>query len=261
MAASISTVGQISNSDGVIGFCYQAVPIPSRASTSRVKPVIASPTSPRAAITASACARGAGGSRSAKTRPQRPVIASEVRSGQAAPAQPRTVEIYEDLVTALQRHASICSRLRADGQFLISAEPRLPFYQEASSGPGGGPPRPKTSGTVSRKDILAFTEYLFAATQAGIPILTTLDDVAAQLESRKMRDIIRDMLSWQPSAITRAWRGRATRRPGAGRPRATCAARRSRRQCRTSSRTASRPCAPRGRRAPHGARAARRRVP
>lgn len=31
-----------------------------------------------------------------------------------------TVEIYKDLVTALQRHASICSRLRADGWSIAS---------------------------------------------------------------------------------------------------------------------------------------------
>lgn len=31
-----------------------------------------------------------------------------------------TVEIYQDLVTALQRHASICSRLRADGWSIAS---------------------------------------------------------------------------------------------------------------------------------------------
>lgn len=31
-----------------------------------------------------------------------------------------TVEIYKDLVTALQRHASICSRLRADGWSVAS---------------------------------------------------------------------------------------------------------------------------------------------
>jgi hypothetical protein len=31
-----------------------------------------------------------------------------------------SVEIYKDLVTALQRHASICSRLRADGWSIAS---------------------------------------------------------------------------------------------------------------------------------------------
>ncbi|MEO7133323.1 MAG: hypothetical protein ABI024_03800 [Vicinamibacterales bacterium] len=31
-----------------------------------------------------------------------------------------TVEIHKDLVTALQRHASICSRLRADGWSIAS---------------------------------------------------------------------------------------------------------------------------------------------
>jgi hypothetical protein len=31
-----------------------------------------------------------------------------------------TVEIYKDLVSALQRHASICSRLRADGWSVAS---------------------------------------------------------------------------------------------------------------------------------------------
>lgn len=31
-----------------------------------------------------------------------------------------TVEIYQDLVSALQRHASICTRLRADGWSIAS---------------------------------------------------------------------------------------------------------------------------------------------
>jgi len=31
-----------------------------------------------------------------------------------------TVEIYQDLVSALQRHASICSRLRAEGWSIAS---------------------------------------------------------------------------------------------------------------------------------------------
>jgi len=31
-----------------------------------------------------------------------------------------TVEIYKDLVTALQRHANICSQLRADGWSIAS---------------------------------------------------------------------------------------------------------------------------------------------
>lgn len=31
-----------------------------------------------------------------------------------------TVEIYQDLVSALQRHASICSRLRAEGWSMAS---------------------------------------------------------------------------------------------------------------------------------------------
>jgi type II secretory pathway component PulF len=81
-------------------------------------------------------------------------------------------------------------QLRRQGHYLIRAEPR------AGDGGSGGapPPQPhRTDGAVPRNDLLAFTEYLWGATQAGIPILTTLSDLELQLESRRMRQITAEL--------------------------------------------------------------------
>ena len=79
------------------------------------------------------------------------------------------------------------NRLRLDGQYLIRAEPRseAAITEEKAAR--------TTDGKVSRKDLLAFTEYLYGSTQAGIPILTTLADLELQLESARMRKICAEL--------------------------------------------------------------------
>jgi type IV pilus assembly protein PilC len=81
------------------------------------------------------------------------------------------------------------SALRSQGQFLIRASPR-----EAKPGARQGDRKRRiTDGSVPRKELLAFTEYLWGSAQAGIPILTTLEDVELQLESKRLRRIVAQM--------------------------------------------------------------------
>ena len=85
------------------------------------------------------------------------------------------------------------ARLRTEGRYLIRGEPRVdaaPGTGPASGAPGA---RDRTDGKVSRKELLAFTEYLGGATHAGIPILTTLADIELQLETELMRKITREL--------------------------------------------------------------------
>lgn len=77
-------------------------------------------------------------------------------------------------------------RLRQQGHFLIRAEP----WSEAAQRPAE---RKRADGTIHRRELLAFTEYLWGSTQAGIPILTTLADIEHQLESPRMRRIVAEL--------------------------------------------------------------------
>lgn len=76
--------------------------------------------------------------------------------------------------------------LRDRGHFLIRAEPASTVAAQKQ-----GPVR--TDGKVPRKELLAFTEYLWGSAQAGIPILTTLEDVELQLESKVLRKVVGEM--------------------------------------------------------------------
>lgn len=80
------------------------------------------------------------------------------------------------------------AQLRKRGSFLIRAEPARP-----SDAAGGSERAPRLDASVSRQELLAFTEYLWGSAQAGIPILTTLEDVELQLESKRMRQIVAQM--------------------------------------------------------------------
>lgn len=76
--------------------------------------------------------------------------------------------------------AEVEERVRASGNFLIEARAR--------EKPKGATTH--TDGTVPRKQLLAFMEYLASSVQVGMPLLTTLSDVETRLESRKLRKII-----------------------------------------------------------------------
>lgn len=85
------------------------------------------------------------------------------------------------------------SMLRDEGRFLISAQ--LADEAQAASGANGGPPKadaPKrlTDGRIPRRELLALTDYLWGSTRAGIPLLTTLQDVELQLESKRLQQIL-----------------------------------------------------------------------
>lgn len=79
--------------------------------------------------------------------------------------------------------AEVEERVRASGNFLMEARPRE--KPKATSR--------HTDGTIPRRQLLAFVEYLASSVQAGIPLLTTLSDVAARLENKKLRRIIAEI--------------------------------------------------------------------
>lgn len=83
--------------------------------------------------------------------------------------------------------------LRNRGHFLITASPGA-GETEAIEEEESGPSRirgPKGDGNVPRKELLAFTEYLWGSAQAGVPIITTLEDVEYQVESKALQRVIR----------------------------------------------------------------------
>ena len=80
--------------------------------------------------------------------------------------------------------AEVENLLRARGEFLIRAQP-----QPAASAPES-PDKSRLDGKLSRRDLLALTEYLWGSVRAGIPILTTLEDVELHLESKRLRAIV-----------------------------------------------------------------------
>jgi type II secretory pathway component PulF len=68
-------------------------------------------------------------------------------------------------------------QLRSKGSFLIKAEPRSRAKR-------------LLDGKIERKELTAFFEYLSGSFTAGLPLLTTLDDVPRQLRSPKLKAII-----------------------------------------------------------------------
>lgn len=95
------------------------------------------------------------------------------------------------------------AQIRAQGQYLVSAEPAA-AAEPARPRPA---PRKPTDGAVTRLEMLAFTEYLAAGLRAGIPILTTLQDVEGRLTSRRMRRIVaevRDAMLLEGKALSEA---------------------------------------------------------
>jgi type II secretory pathway component PulF len=87
---------------------------------------------------------------------------------------------------------SLEAALRLDGQYLITAREAVEGDRTAPR-PGAVPRRTVTDGAVGRKELLAFTEYLWGSALAGIPILTTLGDLETHVDSRRMRLIVGDV--------------------------------------------------------------------
>ena len=67
--------------------------------------------------------------------------------------------------------------LRRQGAFLIQTEQR-------------SRKRRITDGAVDRRELLAFLEYLAGSFSAGIPLLTTLDDIPQRLRSARLKAIV-----------------------------------------------------------------------
>jgi type IV pilus assembly protein PilC len=70
--------------------------------------------------------------------------------------------------------------LRRNGSFLIEAEERAR-------------PSEITDGAVERGELLAFLEYLSGSFTAGLPLLTTLDDVPKRLRSGRLKAIVAEV--------------------------------------------------------------------
>lgn len=81
------------------------------------------------------------------------------------------------------------SALREQGHFLIRAAPADAALRAAGVAAAAAK-KPKFDAKVPRKELLALTEYLWGSAQAGIPILTTLEDVEVQLESKALSRIV-----------------------------------------------------------------------
>jgi type II secretory pathway component PulF len=71
-------------------------------------------------------------------------------------------------------------QLRRKGVFLIKAEPRSRAKKV-------------TDGTIDRRELLAFLEYLAGSFTAGLPLLTILDDVRRRLRSAKLKAILAEV--------------------------------------------------------------------
>jgi type IV pilus assembly protein PilC len=70
--------------------------------------------------------------------------------------------------------------LRKRGAFLINAQPRARVQKYLD-------------GSIDRKELLAFLEYMAGSFTAGIPLLTILDDVPQRLKSPKLKAILAEV--------------------------------------------------------------------
>lgn len=87
--------------------------------------------------------------------------------------------VEEGWITA-PSESGVEEELRRKGAFLITAEQR-------------NRSRKLTDGRIDRKELLAFLEYLSGSFTAGVPLLTTLDDVQRRLRSTKLKSIIAEV--------------------------------------------------------------------
>lgn len=81
---------------------------------------------------------------------------------------------------------ALADQLRAAGAFLIRTEIRGRTSQVGRSAV-------LTDGTIDRKDLLAFLEYVAGSFDVGIPMLDTLDDVVNRLQSKKLKKIVTEI--------------------------------------------------------------------
>ncbi|HET9426196.1 MAG TPA: type II secretion system F family protein [Gemmatimonadaceae bacterium] len=93
--------------------------------------------------------------------------------------------VQEGRMSAPNENA-LADQLRAAGAFLIRTEVR----DRAAT---AGRPAVLTDGTIDRKDLLAFLEYVAGSFDVGIPMLDTLDDVVNRLQSKKLKAIVTEI--------------------------------------------------------------------
>jgi type II secretory pathway component PulF len=90
-----------------------------------------------------------------------------------------------------ESEAELEERLRSQGSYLIRAT-----VSGASEDGAGGAGRSRSGGTdgkIDRREMLGFTEYVASSVQAGIPILSTLEDAADRMNSRRMTRIVEEI--------------------------------------------------------------------
>jgi type IV pilus assembly protein PilC len=93
--------------------------------------------------------------------------------------------VQEGQVNARDENA-LAEQLRAAGAFLIRTERR---------GDAAATERPVglTDGSVDRKSLLAFFEYVAGSFEVGIPILEAFDDVVNRMQSKRLRRIVTEV--------------------------------------------------------------------
>jgi type IV pilus assembly protein PilC len=87
--------------------------------------------------------------------------------------------VEEGLVSA-GSEGEVEDELRRRGAFLISAKLRQRTQK-------------LTDGKIERRELLAFLEYLAGSFTAGIPLLTTLDDVPKRLKSPRLKAVVTEV--------------------------------------------------------------------
>lgn len=85
---------------------------------------------------------------------------------------------------AAETERELEDQLREQGHFLIRAQVRVARDPEVKR---------YTDGRVPRAELVAFTEFLAGGSHAGLPLLSVLEDVEAQLESRRLRQIVAEI--------------------------------------------------------------------
>jgi type II secretory pathway component PulF len=87
-----------------------------------------------------------------------------------------------------ENEAGVETSLRSRGEYLVSATVFDPDAPRPAQ-----PARRGSAGPVSRRELLAFTEYLWGSAQGGLPILATLEDLEVQVDSRRLKRIVAEV--------------------------------------------------------------------
>ena len=93
--------------------------------------------------------------------------------------------IQEGQLSARDENA-LAEQLRAAGSFLINT-------QVLGVAATAGRPERLTDGSIDRKSLLAFFEYVAGSFEVGIAILDALDDVVPRLQSKRLKQIVGEM--------------------------------------------------------------------